>query len=64
MLALRVQEEYAFKEAISATFEGYKREMANIPGAETRVLPILLRRIRKRRSRLLPFPEENREITE
>lgn len=29
-LALRVQEEYAFKEALSTAFEGYKREMAGI----------------------------------
>jgi hypothetical protein len=41
MLALRMQEEYAFKEAISATFEGYKREMAAIAGAEPSALPIL-----------------------
>jgi hypothetical protein len=30
MLALRAQEEYAFKEAISTAFEGYKREMSSI----------------------------------
>jgi len=30
MLALRVEEEYAFKEAVSTAFEGYKREMAGI----------------------------------
>ena len=29
-LALRVEEEYAFKEAMSTAFEGYKREMAGI----------------------------------
>jgi hypothetical protein len=29
-LALRVEEEYAFKEAVSTAFEGYKREMAGI----------------------------------
>ncbi len=29
-LALRFEEEYAFKEAISTSFEGYKREMAGI----------------------------------
>ncbi len=29
-LALRVEEEYAFKEAVSTSFEGYKREMAGI----------------------------------
>jgi hypothetical protein len=29
-LALRLQEEYAYKEAVSTAFEGYKREMAGI----------------------------------
>jgi len=29
-LALRLQEEYAYKEAVSAAFEGYKREMAGV----------------------------------
>lgn len=29
-LALRLQEEYAYKEAVSAAFEGYKREMATV----------------------------------
>ncbi len=32
MLALRVEEEYAYKEAVSTAFEGYKREMSNISG--------------------------------
>lgn len=41
MLALRMQEEYAFKEAISATFEGYKREMAAIASSEPGAVPIL-----------------------
>jgi len=36
MLSLRMEEEYAFKEAISTAFEGYKREMASIP-ADARV---------------------------
>ena len=31
MLSLRLEEEYAFKEAISTAFEGYKREMGTIP---------------------------------
>jgi predicted nucleic acid-binding Zn-ribbon protein len=30
MLSQRMEEEYAFKEAISAAFEGYRREIANI----------------------------------
>lgn len=29
-LALRLQEEYAYKEAVSTAFEGYKREMSNV----------------------------------
>ncbi len=33
MLALRVEEEYAYKEAVSTAFEGYKREMLTISGA-------------------------------
>lgn len=41
MLALRMQEEYAFKEAVSATFEGYKREMAGIQSADADVLPLM-----------------------
>jgi len=35
MLALRLEEEYAFKEATSTSFEGYKREMADIPAGNT-----------------------------
>ena len=34
MLALRLEEEYAFKEAISTSFEGYKREMSDIPAVD------------------------------
>jgi chemotaxis protein histidine kinase CheA len=41
MLALRMLEDYAFKEAISATFEGYKREMAAISGGEPGALPLV-----------------------
>ena len=41
-LALRLQEEYAFKEALSTAFEGYKREMASIPsGAEGTATPLV-----------------------
>jgi len=32
MVALRIEEDYAYKEAVSRAFEGYKREMANVPG--------------------------------
>jgi len=31
-LAQRVEEDYAFKEAVSRSFEGYRREMAEIEG--------------------------------
>lgn len=44
MLALRVEEEYAFKEAVSTSFEGYKREMTEISASgnnETRPLIVL-----------------------
>ena len=41
MLALRMQDEYAFKEAISATFEGYKREMAAIQGPVDKASPLV-----------------------
>ncbi len=33
-MALRMEEDYAFKEALSTAFEGYKREMLAIPGIE------------------------------
>jgi len=42
MLALRVEEEYAFKEAVSTAFEGYKREMANIPAVDGNAAPPLV----------------------
>ncbi len=41
-LALRVEEEYAFKEAISTSFEGYKREMAGISDIGENTLPPLI----------------------
>jgi chemotaxis protein histidine kinase CheA len=41
MLALRMQDEYAFKEAVSATFEGYKREMAAIKGLDGTASPLV-----------------------
>jgi hypothetical protein len=42
-LALRLQEDYAFKEATSTAFEGYKREMASIAGSggTEQLVPIL-----------------------
>ena len=39
MLSLRMQEEYAFKEAVSTAFEGYKREMTSIPGGISGQVP-------------------------
>lgn len=33
-MTLRMEEEYAFKEAVSIAFEGYKREMISIPAQE------------------------------
>lgn len=33
-LALRLQEEYAYKEAMSTAFEGYKREMTSVAGGD------------------------------
>lgn len=41
MLALRLQEDYAYKEAVSTSFEGYRREMASIPVSGDQLGPIL-----------------------
>ncbi|MFA6290659.1 MAG: hypothetical protein WC637_02695 [Victivallales bacterium] len=35
MLSLRLEEEYAYKAAVSTAFEGYKRELANIPADDS-----------------------------
>lgn len=35
MLSLRLEEEYAYKEAVSTAFEGYKRELKDIAVGET-----------------------------
>lgn len=35
MLSLRLEEDYAYKEAISTAFEGYKREMEKIVGGDS-----------------------------
>lgn len=35
MLSIRLEEDYAYKEALSTAFEGYKREMANIASEGT-----------------------------
>lgn len=43
-MALRMEEDYAFKEAVSTAFEGYKREMLSIPprpGSDVSPLVIL-----------------------
>lgn len=43
MLALRLEEEYAFKEAVSTAFEGYKREMTDISvGGNTNAPPLIV----------------------
>jgi hypothetical protein len=34
MLSIRLEEDYAYKEAISMTFEGYKREMEKIAAGQ------------------------------
>ena len=36
-LALRLQEDYAYKEAISTAFEGYRKEMGGITGTADRI---------------------------
>lgn len=41
-MALRMEEDYAFKEAVSTAFEGYKREMLSIPpSAASSVSPLV-----------------------
>lgn len=40
-LALRVEEEYAFKEAVSTAFEGYKREMVGIASNDGALSPLV-----------------------
>lgn len=48
MMSVRMEEEYAYKEAVSTSFEGYKREMASNPESAnnlyTNVLAVLARR--------------------
>lgn len=39
--ALRMEEDYAFKEAVSTAFEGYKREMMDIPSTNDDVRPLI-----------------------
>jgi hypothetical protein len=64
MLALRVQEEYAYKEALSATFEGYKREMLAItsPGGPLPILTLcenVLRTLSQRPGRIYEGKQED-----
>lgn len=41
-MALKMEEDYAYKEAVSTAFEGYKREMLSIPtGGENTVSPLV-----------------------
>jgi hypothetical protein len=65
-LALRVEEEYAFKEAMSTAFEGYKREMVGISSGSDGVLsPIgalcenVLRALAQRPGRIYEGRHEN-----
>lgn len=39
--AQRVQEDYAYKEAMSRSFEGYKREMAGLPQTNAELVPLI-----------------------
>jgi predicted nucleic acid-binding Zn-ribbon protein len=41
-MALRMEEDYAFKEAVSTAFEGYKREMLAIPAAGSNASPLVI----------------------
>jgi hypothetical protein len=41
MLAVRLQEDYAYKEAVSTSFEGFRREMAGMPFTGEQVSPLL-----------------------
>jgi hypothetical protein len=41
MLALRLQEDYAYKEAVSTAFEGYRREMGSIVGSGEQGTPVI-----------------------
>ena len=65
-LALRVEEEYAFKEAMSTAFEGYKRETVGISSGSDGVLsPIgalcenVLRALAQRPGRIYEGRHEN-----
>jgi hypothetical protein len=68
MLSLRLEEDYAYKEAISISFEGYKREMENIAvGDATNPTPIttlcvnVLRAIAERPGRI--YEGKQQDIT-
>ena len=59
MLSLRLEEDYAYKEAISTAFEGYKREMEKItvsdgqgPAPLTTLCTNILRAIAERPGRI------------
>jgi hypothetical protein len=68
MLAVRLEEDYAYKEAISIAFEGYKREMQGIPvGDATNPTPLtklcvnILTAIAERPGRI--YDHHNKDIT-
>lgn len=68
MLSLRMEEEYAYKEAISTAFEGYKREMTSIeagdpanPSPLTKLSANVLAAIAERPGRI--YEGKHRDIT-
>jgi hypothetical protein len=68
MLSLRLEEEYAYKEAVSTAFEGYKREMKDIDAGEaanpsplTKLCTNILAAIAERPGRI--YEGKNRDIT-
>lgn len=66
MLSLRMEEEYAYKEAVSTAFEGYKREMEKIISADphnptplTMLCSNILRAIAERPGRIYEGKQED-----
>jgi len=66
MISLRLEEDYAYKEAVSSSFEGYKREMEKIAaGTEANPTPItilctnVLRAIAERPGRIYEGKQED-----
>lgn len=61
MMSLRIEEDYAYKEAVSTAFEGYKRELASNPEAATRLYDNVLAVISRRPG--LIYEGEQNDIT-